>query len=449
MTPYVPPPTPFGGFIDNEPAQTGPHLLVSGPSGVGKSRRVLVPALFQWQGPVVAVSSKPDLIELALNNRLSWGGKSRTYVLDLSGQVPDSMLPDGVHRVVMDPTTLIADDDQAIDLAGAIIKAGTAGAGTSQGDPFWETLATAPLAALLRAAGTDGIAWARDAVGNTGADDDDDTEDAEFLVPTWANAIARLTAMGSAMLAAELASAGALDAKMRDSVVITMKSALAPWWRSTVVGGEGDRAFVPAMLEHPRSTLFIVAPADGVAAGAAVGCVDAITEHWRRGQTRPAGKKLPHLLLAVDELCNTMPWAKLPIVVTEARAMGVCVLAAVQTTKQFARRYGGREGMEELQSVFPAMLLLVGADEREMLERAAWAAGRTERHKVSTDHLGKASQSSEISDVLHGADLLPKSWDQGRLLRGTRPGENPGQRTEAGLLVDLVDVSELRYEVAS
>ena len=34
---WTPPPTPFGGFIDGKPAQTAPHVLVSGVSGAGKA----------------------------------------------------------------------------------------------------------------------------------------------------------------------------------------------------------------------------------------------------------------------------------------------------------------------------------------------------------------------------------------------------------------------------
>ena len=242
-------------------------------------------------------------------------------------------------------------------------------------------------------------------------------------------------------MAAELLSAIETDGKMRDSVMVTMKSAVAPWWRSTVVGRGNEVVFTPSMLEAPGSTLFVVAPATGVAAGAAVACVDAISSHWRRGQTRP--EPLAHLLIVVDELCNTLPWAKLPTVITEARAMGIAVLAAVQATSQFARRYGS-DGMTELRDVFPSILVLTGAPEKEILERAAWAHGRVERAKSTIDHLGHTSTTGEVTDVFHGSDLLPQDIDHGRLLRGATPADaaSPAVR-EAGLLVNLYDISQL------
>lgn len=436
---YTPPPTPFGGFIDGVPAQTAPHLLVSGPSGVGKSRRVLAPGILMWRGPVVAVSSKPDLIDLCLQQRLEWDGHGRTYVLDLSGEVPDEILPDGVRKVVVDPTALIRNDDDALDLASILMQSGASGAGGGTGkggDAFWENISTAPLAAILRATGGDGIAWTREAVSRLAPEEEGDEDQ-----PCWANAVGRLE-QSSPMLSAELASAAELDGKMRDSIMVTMKSAVAPWLRSTVVGARGALPFTPDLLDHPAATLFMVAPATGVAAGAAVSAVDFISKRWRANQTEAV--KLPRLLLCVDELCNTMPWPKLPTVVTESRAMGIHLLVAVQATSQFAKRYGA-DGMNELREVFPATLLLVGAPEKEMLEKAAWWFGQSERQKVSTDHLGHQSMSSEKADTLTATDLLPRSKAEGRLLRGSRPGATGDGINEAGLLVQLVDISQIPF----
>lgn len=454
-TAYKQPPTPFGGFIENKAANTAPHLLVSGPSGVGKSRRVLGPGILMWRGPVVAVSSKPDLIDLCLEKRLAWGGEGRTYVLDLSGEVPDDILPAGVEKVVIDPTALIRNDDDALDLASILMQSGAAGAGggsgSGGGDPFWENISTAPLAALLRATGTRGISWARAAVGRLDPDEVEgqgsegdggaveSTLDPE--TPCWINAIGDLED-SSPMLASELSSASQLDPKMRDSIMVTMKSAVAPWLRSTVAGNRNLRAFTPDLLAHPGSTLFMVAPATGVAAGAAVSCVDFISKRWRANQTEQI--RLPRLLMVVDELCNTMPWPKLPTVVTESRAMGIHLLCAVQATSQFSKRYGPG-GMNELRDVFPATLCLVGAAEKDMLEKAAWWYGQSERHKTSTDHLGRQSQSSEKTDTMTATDLLPRSIDEGRLLRGTRPGHSGGAVNEAGLLVTLVDIDSIPF----
>lgn len=434
------PPTPYAGLIDGELAYSAPHVLVSGPSGVGKSRRVLGPAICLWDGPVVAVSSKPDLIDLCLEHRLNINGFGKTYILDLSGEVPDDVVPNGVRKVRVDPTSLIRNDDDALDMATILMQSGSAGAGgdsKQDGDAFWETISTAPLAAILRAAGKDGIGWVRGAVGLL----DDGKSSENNNDPCWTNAMVRLDKMGSEMLSAELESAAKLDSKMRDSVMVTMKSAIAPWLRSNVSGVPGQLAFTPELLTHPNSTLFVVAPATGVAAGAAVSVVDFISKRWRANQTERV--KLPRLLLVVDELCNTMPWPKLPTVVTESRAMGIHILAAVQATAQFAKRYGS-DGMTELREVFPAVLLLLGAPEKDMLENAAWWQGKQSQDSISIDHNGRHSQQGQMAEVISAQSLLPKDINHGRLLRGRKPGVTPTY-SEAGIMVDLVDISAMDF----
>lgn len=435
------PPTPFGGFIDGKPAVTGPHLLVSGVSGSGKTRRVLAPAILMWKGPVVAISSKPDLVDTTLTNRAQWGGANHTYVLDLSGEVPAHVLPEGVSKVVVDPTVLIENDDDAIDIANLLIQSGTAGAmsgSIKSGDAFWDTIAISPLAAILRAASiisTDsisGIDWARKAISKQVLKDEDPEE-----TPSWELAVEILE---DSIIGDKLVSAIALESKMRDSIAITMESALAPWMRSTVIGNGTEKVFTPDLLENPGATLYIIAPATGIAAGAAVSVVDVISKRWRANQSESV--KLPHLLMVVDEATNTMPWPKLPVVVTESRAMGISLLIAVQATQQFSKRYG-KEGMEELRSIFPSTLILVGAPEKIMLENAAWWSGKTERTKAMIDHQHRQGRTSERADNLEATDLLPRDMDHGRLLRGTRPG-HVGTIPEAGLLVDLRDISKIK-----
>ena len=443
---YMRPPTPFGGFVDGVPAETAPHLLVSGVSGSGKTRRVLAPAILMWNGPVVAVSSKPDLIQECLQMRLDRGGKGCTYVLDLSGEVPDDQLPEGVTRVVVDPTALVAGDDDALDLATILLQSGSAGAGGASGGgsggdgtaEFFETLSTAPLAAILRAAGPDSMTWARSAVSRLQG------ESAEDESPSWVTAIERLKGV-SPILSEELLSASVQDEKQVSNVMITMKAAVAPWLRSTVRGDGTTPPLTPKMLEVKGATLFIVAPATGVAAGAAVGAAAAITKRWRANQTERT--KLPRLLLVVDELCNTMPWQELPTVVTESRAMGINLLCAVQATSQFELRYGSA-GVTALRDTWPAVLCLVGAPEKEILEKAAWWYGQTEQQKTTVDHLGKQSQTSERVEAFQGSDFLPKTRNEGRLLRGRRPNLAEADHDgihEKGLMVTLVYISAIPF----
>lgn len=441
-THFKEPATPFGGWDDEDmQAITGPHVLVSGPSGVGKSRRVLGPGIILWDGPVVAVSSKPDLVDLCVMPRLRDGGYGKTYILDLSGEVPDDVVPDGVEKVYIDPTVLIRSDDDALDMATVLIESGSAGAGgkDSSGDGFWNTLSTGPLAAILRATGDLGINWARTCVGAVDRSDDIDDDDAFANQPCWEVALERLEAMESSLVS-QLSNTRQLDGKMRDSVTVTMTTAVAPWQRSTVAGRPGEKPFSPSLIEDRAATLFMIAPATGVAAGAAVAAVDFISKRWRANQTEK--QQLPRVLMAVDELCNTLPWQKLPTVVTESRAMGINLLVAVQSTAQFARRYG-REGMEELREIFPCTLLLTGAPEKDMIEKAAWWAGKHEVTTQSVDRGGHLSTSAELRSVIEPDQLIPKDIDHGRLLRGRARRDEGKRYTEAGIMVTLRDIAAI------
>ena len=71
---YKPPATPYCGFDRDDDnrrvlAESAAHVLVSGPTGRGKTRRILAPAAVLWGGPAVVVSSKDDLFQLVMERR--------------------------------------------------------------------------------------------------------------------------------------------------------------------------------------------------------------------------------------------------------------------------------------------------------------------------------------------------------------------------------------------
>lgn len=116
------------------PAKTGPHVAVIGPSGVGKTTRVLGPAALKWRGPRVLVSSKTDFMRMTIDRGLDKRGP--VYVLDLAGEVDDELdWLQGVNYtpVVSDPTALISNDDDAMAMAALIMQMGSIGAGGTLG----------------------------------------------------------------------------------------------------------------------------------------------------------------------------------------------------------------------------------------------------------------------------------------------------------------------------
>lgn len=439
--PAPPSDLPYGGILTAAPttdetnrergrgevALTAPHLLVSGRTGSGKSRSVLGPNIVMWGSrPVVAMSSKGDLAEMTIKKRSTRGP---VYLLDLSGEVRESELQDvPVTHVRCDPCALIETDDDALAMASLLIEVGGLASGNSGGgssDSFWSTLAMRPLAALLRAGGYyvddegdqrwgGGIRWVLDACEDPGQTADD-ADNVDLDAANWVTAIARNAGIGG-IHGPSLIAARALDPRQRDSIGINCRVALSAWAMQAVAGAPGQKAFSPDMLETPGATLYIVSPMTGAAAPAASAVLTQIVNHWRKRVG-----DLPEILFVLDELPNGAPLPRLAAWVGEARGLGVRIVAAVQATSQFEPRWGAA-GLKILREIFPAILVLPGAPEKEILETAAWAAGQAERLTASTDAAGKVSHSRDMVDLIKPAELLPQARGQGRLILGGRPG---------------------------
>lgn len=403
--------TPYAGSIDGVPVETAPHVLVSGPTGRGKTTRILSMGAVQWVGPRVIVSSKTDFLKWVVTKGIARRGP--LFIMDLAGELDPSFdWLQGVdyQMVTSDPTSLIANDDDALAMASLLMKVGSLGAsdgGDSGGDDaFWQTQAAQPLAALILAgkASGEGIAWTVRAASKTVKDDESDDS------PSWATAYGLIK--DESFHAENLRAVAKMEDKLRDSIIATMKAGLAPWLLTNVRGQHGSVPFAPSMLEGPNEpTLAIIAPSDGVAAGAAIGAIETVIRHWRRGVERG----LMRLLLSVDEAVNTAPLPKLPTYATEARGLGVACVIAVQSTNQMELRWG-EVGAKVLREVFPAFLILDGAPEFEALELASKWSGEHDvwRETINADQT--KSMSAEKAPRRSVSELLPTSVEEGRLL---------------------------------
>jgi hypothetical protein len=452
---YVEPDTPFAGFETDSDgrvtgvAPSGSHLLVLGGPGSGKSRRVLIPQIITWDGPVCAVSAKGDLAEHTAVQRAGRGGP--VYVMDLTNEVDWDELPDDVIPVVNDPCALLlqdkdgSTDDSALDLATLLMQLGSlgmsqaSGSGSGGDSAMWQALSQRTLACLLQAGGWypdpdtgeplwgGGIDWVLrasiDYGTGTSAEGGLDLETAN-----WDTAAQRAALMGSGH-APEIAATKALDPRQRDSVGINIRVALSSWQKRSVRGDGTQLPFSPVLLEDPNATFYMVAPSSGSAAGAATSVIESLVNHWMLH----AKRKLPHIALICDELPQTAPWPRLAEHVGLTRSYGISIVAAAQASSQFEPRWG-HAGLKILRDIFPAILVLIGAPEKEILDQAAWMQPGTERRTESTDSRGRQSNlSSDRVETYTSAELLPKHRGEGRLL----------VRGRAGRKVKLADYAKL------
>lgn len=423
--------TPYGGCIDGVPVKTAPHLIVTGPTGRGKTTRILVPGALMWVGPRVTVSSKADyfkwLVECGIHRR------GPLYVLDLAGEIrDDASWLEGIEytRVTSDPSMLITGDDDAMEMAYTLMASASIVAGNGGGggdDAFWQNLSGQVLAALLLAgkASGQGITWTTRAIGRIQGKDAEDT-----ATPSWVAAMKILR--DSSIHTEELETTMAMEDKLRDSVIATMKAAVKAWNMTTVSGRNDSRdtvPFTPEMLvprspEEEPTLVILVGP--GPAAPAAVAAVETIIKYWRRG----IEDGLPRVLLSIDEFANTCPIPNISTYLSEARGLGVaCVLAVQSTEGQLEEKYGQARA-KSIREVSPAVLILEGDPSSQILtEKAAWWDGEHDVWRETIAANNERSRTAERAQVTSAQSLLPQNDEEGRLLLFGRKGhmvELPG-----------------------
>jgi type IV secretory pathway TraG/TraD family ATPase VirD4 len=214
-----------------------------------------------------------------------------------------------------------------------------------------------------------------------------------------------------------------MDARQRDSIALTMRKAVMPWMR-LALRGKDYPAFDETFLSDPSATLYVLSPAEGSIAGAAVTLLEHLVKLWR---AKTARKEMMHrLLIVIDEAANVAPMPALRRHVSEGRGLGVNFLLAVQGSSQLDTVYGNTYA-RELRDTFPAALIMFGAAEMEMLQRAEeWTLQTTRRQESFDQNTGSKTLSSHLGSTLEYRRLLPENMEYARLLvRGTA-----GVRTE-------------------
>lgn len=428
-----PSPTPFCGFGRDEHGrrivpESATNVLVSGPSGIGKTSTVLAPAAVLWTaGPVVIVGPKDDLMELVMQRRY---GPSALIDLrpDYEADYP------GVEQLSFDPTKLISTPDQAVTIANTMMAMSAVGMGSGADQVsdagIWESNSETPLAALLYAAsppGRDqrggkggGIDWILHAVNNTKVTPKNQNPS---TAPGWQYAAEIVKRHGdpAGLLFSEALNATLeMDPKQRDSIALTVRKAVMPWMRLSMRGVHYP-VFDETFLDDPTATLYVLTPAEGSIAGAAVTLLDFLIRLWRAKTSR---KEMSHrLLIVVDEAANVAPMPALRRYISEGRGLGVNLMLAVQASSQLETVYGSAY-MRELRDTFPGALIMFGAPEMEFLQRAEEWEGQTTRRQETFDQVSsQKSVSSHLGSTLDYRRLLPQNRNHARLVRLGTAGE--------------------------
>jgi type IV secretion system protein VirD4 len=352
-------------------------VLVFGPTQSGKTTGLAVPAVLEWDGPVVATSVKGDLAAATIGWRRRQG---RCWVFDPTGTA-------GLGTTSgWSPIAEAGDWSGAQRVASWMVDATPARSGMSDG-AFWFAAAAKQLAPLLLAARCSGSDMAA-VVRWTNTDE-------------WDEPAAALDWAGQPDAAAALSACAARDERIRSSVSTTLETVLAPFEDPVVIRSTAGDDINPDALLDGRHTLYLCGPTyeqarlQGLLA-ALVSSVVAAAVHRATATGRPLD---PPMLLVLDEAANIAPIRDLDSLASTAAGLGIQLVTVCQDLAQFTTRYGA-ERARTIANNHRAKLVLSGVSDLVTLDLVSGLAGeQAVREESLTADLrdGRRTRSSSVA----------------------------------------------------
>jgi len=369
-------------------------MLVIGPPGSGKDRRVAIPVLRSWPGPALVTSTKVDLAAATITERTARGPIA---VFDPAGfglttNSPDDVTTppatghDPISALRWDPIRGCADKDVAARRGAAIVAGGT----PTMSEQFWSVAATRILRAVLHAADLehasiiDAASWATS-------------------VPGWITASEILHAHGETEWATALRDDAELDPRTSSSITATLTGTLIGTsnarLRQALVLAPGEDSVDLRDLLAASGTIYAVAPAEPdshlvfrpwtTLLASEVAAVLREMAHGRRLE--------PPALLLLNELVHVCPLPELPGLLADGRGHNIATLAIVQDPAQLAARFSREEADAITAAAQHRLLLSAGGD----ATAKEWSEliGTYRRATTSRQHkaMGLTSTGSSIS----------------------------------------------------
>jgi len=352
-------------------------VLVIGPTQSGKTSGMAIPAILDWDGPVVATSVKDDLARVTLAARSQRGP---VWVFDpTSGS--------GLDRLsCWSPISACRDWASAQKMASWLVDATPARTGVSDA-AFWYAAAAKQLAPLLLAAARGDYTMAD--------------------VVRWTNST-DLSEPGQVLhISGEIDAALALsacehrDERIRSSVSTTLETVLAPFedpevarWTSATDIDLGGAVSSPA-------TVFLCGPSHEQAR--VQGLFAALISATVAGATERAAslaKPLdPPLLVVLDEAANIAPVRDLDTIASTGASLGVQLVTVCQDVSQLGARYG-QDRARTIVNNHRAKLLLSGVSDLSTLDLISGLAGEeaVREHTYTVDQSdGRRTRSSAVA----------------------------------------------------
>ncbi len=378
-------------------------LLVVGPTQSGKTTGLAIPAILEWDGPVVATSVKDDLAAATRSWRAAVG---TAWVFDPTAS---SGLP---GRAAWSPLAEAGDWAGAQRIASWLVESTPARSGMSDG-AFWFSAAAKLLGPLLLAA---------DRAGATMADVVRWSDLGDYREPLGvlddADCVEALVA---------LEACAGRDDRLRSSVATTLETVLVPFADPAVVTATARTEIDVGRLVTGRDTLYLCGPSheqfrvQGLFAALVASVIAAAVDHVHR-----SGRALdPPLLVVLDEAANIAPLRDLDTLASTAAGLGIQLVTVCQDLAQLASRYG-QDRARTIANNHRAKLVLSGVSDLSTLDLVSGLAGEAAVREcsVSTDSRDgrRTTTSSVVYRRLASPDVLRRiPPGQGVLVYGHLP----------------------------
>lgn len=338
------------------------HTAIVAPTRSGKTRGLILPALLNWQGPVVATSSKADLLR-----DQQYGAGAYAYRASIGPVwVFDPSESSGWPCVSWSPLGRSLTWQGALRAARIMVDAYNAGSGSdlqSGTTAFFSARAAGVLAPALHAVALrdddvpgriDPDARDHPVADEVELDDTDDRPSGMASVGRLIRGAKSLTELADTleeMLAHAGAEPGALDAvdalrsgseTSSGDVLATLANILAPFVDEPTVAANSEECdFSAAELIERNGTLFIVSGSDSKALAPLYACLlDEILVQVQQ-QAMQHGPLSPRILFALDEVANIAPIRNLGSLLSTLGGMGATIVTAWQSLSQMSRFPGG------------------------------------------------------------------------------------------------------------
>lgn len=374
-------------------AEERQSVIVLGPTQSLKTTGFAIPAILEWDGPVLATSVKRDLLRDTITARAR-GGKVWVYDPASSGDYETNK---------WSPLHLCDDWGGAQRTATWLTRATPTNSGGLTDSEFWYAAAAKLLGPMLLAAA---------ASKRTMAD-----------VVRWVNTQEER----EVKLALEVAGVPeALDAavaswnregRQRSSVYTTAETVLSAYEDPVVARSAAGCDITPArLLDGGCNTLYVVSPSHEQRRLRPLfeTLLQTVINYGFELSSR-TGKPLDRpLLVVLDEAANIAPLRDLDTLASTAASHGIQLVSVFQDLAQVSTRYGERT--QTVVNNHRAKIVLSGISDTQTLEYASRLLGDEEVMQSSITRSAHGSRSTTQSMAL-------RSIAPAHVLRSIRPGE--------------------------